>query len=165
MLFHPRSKDRPFHLGPFPLETLPRDENVRAAEAGRPAVQVVDDIRQRPNDLLTGAVDHYREIFSEFVEGVSARAKAPVPDDLERRSTDIKGATYFLDASGAGICRIPQNGWLAGVQIPSHEFAVVVVVEHPRLPEVGNLARDWTQSAAQATADMRVCEIACCLAE
>ncbi|MEQ1354389.1 MAG: reductive dehalogenase domain-containing protein [Candidatus Acidiferrum sp.] len=165
MLFHPRSKDRPFHLGPFPLETLPRDENVRTAEAGRPAVQVVDDIRQRPNDLLTGAVDHYREIFSEFVEGVSAKAKAPVPDDLERRSADLKGATYFLDASCAGICRIPQNGWLAGVQIPSHEFAVVVVVEHPRLPEAGNLARDWTQSAAQATADMRACEIACCLAE
>ena len=70
-----------------------------------------------------------------------------------------------MDASCAGICRIPKNGWLDGVQIPSHDFAIVVMVEHPRLPEAKNLAYDWTKSSVQATADMRACEIACCLAE
>ena len=28
MLIHPRGKDRPYHLGPFPLETLPTDSSV-----------------------------------------------------------------------------------------------------------------------------------------
>ena len=88
MLFHPRSKDRPFHLGPFPLETLPRDENVIAVEARRPPIAAIHGLPQRPDDVLTGAVDHYREIFSKFVEGIPAEAKAPVPDDLEPRSVD-----------------------------------------------------------------------------
>ena len=36
MLIHPRGKDRPYHLGPFPLETLRRDESVaRARGAAR----------------------------------------------------------------------------------------------------------------------------------
>ena len=38
MLLYPRSKNRPFHLGRFPLETLPRDESVIAVEAGRIAI-------------------------------------------------------------------------------------------------------------------------------
>jgi hypothetical protein len=36
MFIHPRSKDRPYHLGPFPLETLTRDDGVIAREAARP---------------------------------------------------------------------------------------------------------------------------------
>lgn len=165
MLFHPRSKDRPFHQGPFPLEALPRDQNVITFEASRPPIAAIPGGPRRPNDVLASAVDHYRDIFSKFVEGVPAQAKAPVPDDLQLRSIDIKGGTYFMDASCAGICRIPKNGWLAGVQIPSHDFAIVVMVERPRLPEAENLAHDWTRSSAQAAADMRACEIACCLAE
>jgi len=34
---HPRNKDRPFHFGSFPLETLRRDVRVVEAEAKRPA--------------------------------------------------------------------------------------------------------------------------------
>ena len=165
MLFHPRSKDRPFHLGPFPLEALPRDQNIITFEASRPPIAAINGSPRRPNDALTSAVDHYREIFSQFVEGIPAQAKAPVPDDLEPRSVDIKGGAYFMDASCAGICRIPESAWLTGLQKPSHDFAVVVMVEHPRLPEAKNLAHDWTRSSVQATADMRACEIACCLAE
>jgi reductive dehalogenase len=39
------------------------------------------------------------------------------------------------------------------------------MVEHPRCAETGNLANEWTSAAVTATADMRACEIACCLAE
>ncbi len=165
MLLHPRSKDRPFHLGPFPLESLPRDENVFAAEAKRMAVTPAPRPIRRSDDVLTRAVDHYREIFAKFTEGVPANAKAPVPDDLERRSADIKGGAYFLDASGAGICRIPENAWRDGGATLPHAFAVVIMVGHPRLPEANNLAYEWARTAIVPTAGMRACEIACCLAE
>ena len=165
MLLHPRSKHRAFHLGPFPLESLPRDENVIAAETGRMAIPILPNTIRPADHVLTRAADHYREIFSKFAGGTPANAKAPVPNDLERRSADIKGGAYFMDASGAGICRIPDNAWMTGAAKLSHDFALVVMVEHPRLPEADNLAHDWVHPAVAATADMRACEIACCLAE
>jgi reductive dehalogenase len=165
MFLHPRSKDRPFHLGPFPLESLPRDEDVIALEAGRMAIPITPDTLRRPDDVLLRATDHYRELFSKFAEGTPASAKAPVPNDLERRSADIKGGAYFMDASCAGICRIPESAWMVGAAKQPHDFALVVMVEHPRRPETDNLAREWTRTAIEAASDMRAAEIACCLAE
>ncbi len=162
MLFYPRSKNRPFHLGPFPLEALRRDETILSAESARPprAAQAMP----APEGELAHALAHYRDLFAQFADGAPASAKAPVPDDLERRAVDLKGAAYFLDASGAGICRIVPNAWLTGTEALPHNFALVIVVEHPRQPEAGNLARDWTAQAASAAAEMRGAEIACCLA-
>ncbi|HEY4775169.1 MAG TPA: reductive dehalogenase domain-containing protein [Xanthobacteraceae bacterium] len=165
MLLHPRSKNRPFHLGPFPLEAFARDEILIAAESRRPP-RPPDRAQAKPaDDALTRAAHHYRALFATFAEGESARAQAPVPENLARRAADIKGSAYFLDASGAGICRVPVNAWLAGAQRPPHDFAVVVLVEHPRQPEADNLAHNWVRSARAATMDMRAAEIACCLAE
>ena len=61
MLIHPRSKDRPYHLGSFPLETLRTDDSVAAREAARPP-------RGAPADTqavgpLGKAADHYRATF------------------------------------------------------------------------------------------------------
>ena len=36
MLLYPDSKNRPFHLGTYPLEVLDRDETVIAVESERP---------------------------------------------------------------------------------------------------------------------------------
>ena len=36
MFFYLKSRNRPYHLGPFPLETLPRDDSVTAVESERP---------------------------------------------------------------------------------------------------------------------------------
>ena len=165
MLLHPRSKDRPFHLGSFPLESLPRDASIIAVEASRISIPAGASTFPLSNDALSRASNHYREIFARCAEGTPARAKAPVPDDLERRSTDIKGAAYFMDASCAGICRIPPSAWIADSAKLPHDIALVVMVEHPRRAEADNLAYEWTNSAVAAAADLRACEIACCLAE
>ena len=137
MLLYPRSKNRSFHLGPFPLESLPRDESIIAVETGRIAISSGLSTIPPSNDALSRASDHYGKIFSKFAEGAPAGAKAPVPDDLERRSIDIKGGAYFMDASCAGICRIPQSAWIADSAKLPHDIAVVVMVEHPRRAETG----------------------------
>jgi ferredoxin len=165
MFLHPRSKDRPFHLGPFPLEALPRDADVLALEDRRAPIAIAPGTVRQSDDALSRAVDHYRDLFSKFVGGTPASAKAPVPDDLERRSADIKGAAYFMDASCVGICRILENAWIPGAAKVPHDFALVVVVEHPRRPETDNLAHEWTRTAVATTSDMRAAEVACCLAE
>lgn len=164
MILHPRSRNRPFHLGPFPLETLRRDDDAGQREtraAPRPAAAASPG----GTDALSRAAIKYRDLFARFVEGEAARARAPVPDDLERRAADLKGAAYFMDASGVGICAMPDNAWLAGAERPAHGFAIVLLLERPRLPEPGNAARGWVQPAAGAIAMLRAAELAACLAE
>jgi len=162
MLIHPRGKNRPYHLGPFPLETLRTDDSVNAREAARPPLSAIPALS--PQGPLGRAADHYREIFAKFIDGPVAPKQAPVPNDLARRAADVKGAAYFLDASQVGICEIPHNAWLGGLQHPAHRHAVVIVVERPRMPEDDNLARDWIAPALDTIADMRAAEIAVCVA-
>ncbi len=85
MLLHPKSKNRPFHLGPFPLEALPRAPELVAAEAARPPLaapraDVIDDAC-----LLARASRSYQALFQPFFDGEEALGIAPLPDDLARR--------------------------------------------------------------------------------
>lgn len=162
MFIHPRSKDRPYHLGPFPLETLTRDQSVIVEETARPSLGATPTAAG--DGPLARAADHYRELFAKFADGPAAPKPAPVPDDLSRRAADIKGAAYFLDAAQVGICAMPASAWRAGGERPAHEFAIVLLVERPRTPEVDNPARDWIAPAQAAIADMRAAEIAVCVA-
>jgi len=157
MLIRSRSKDRPFHLGPFPLEALPHDDAVAAAEAARPRRALPE--RPPAEGLLADAVATFTDIYAGFAEGKVAPERAPVPDDLARRAADIKGAAYFMDASQVGICRIPDNAWLEGVAPEAHDYAVVVLVEHGRVPEPDNLAHGWAAPAVAAAGEMRATEI------
>ena len=163
MFIHSPSKNRPFHWGPFPLETLPRDASRIAGEAARPPRR--REALAREGGLLVGTVDRYREIYAGLAEGEVAPAPAPVPDDLERRAADIKGGAYFMDASQVGICRLPAAAWYAdAAPLEGHDHAVVVLVEHGRLPEPGNLARGWIAPAVVAAAEMRAAELAALVA-
>jgi reductive dehalogenase len=162
MIVHPRNKDRPFHFGAFPLETLPRDPGQIEAEARRPARAGAAE--EAPSGLLALAARKYRNIFAKLADGPAAPARAPVGEDLLRRVMDLKGSAYFLDASLAGICAVPANAWVPICENPAHGFALVVLVEHGRLPEAGNLAHEWAFSAVPAAADMRAAEISVVLA-
>ena len=163
MLFRTAADSRPFHLGTYPLESLPRDAALAQAETGRPALDAPVP-GPAPEGPLAKTARHYRGLFAALAQGEVAPKKAPVPDDLERRAIDIKGFGYFMDAAQVGICAMPEGAWLNGAEPADHGFAVVVLVEHGRLPEPGNLARDWLGPAVEEIADMRAAEIAVCVA-
>ena len=146
---------RPYHLGRFPAETLPRDDAIQATEAARPASPAAAEPAP-PEGLLAIAARRYLEVYAGFRDDDAAAEAAPVPDDRERRTTDIKGSAYFLNAAHVGICRIPELAWRQGRQ-GEHEIAVVLLIEHGRVPETGNLAEPWL---APATADVAAAEIA-----
>ncbi|HSM19205.1 MAG TPA: Fe-S protein, partial [Hyphomicrobiales bacterium] len=153
---------RPYHLGPYPLETLPRDASVAEEEAARPRLAKPADA-PAPEGPLGAALRTYREIYADHAAGDERPQAAPVPDDLERRAVDIKGYAYFMNASQVGICRIPDNAWCSGIARPQHDHAVVILVAHGRLPEADNPARDWVAPALAEASDMRAAEIAVCL--
>ena len=61
MLVYPRSRNRPFHLGPFPLEALQRDDSVIAEESEKPPAQPTTS--EREDGLLVAASDRYSDIY------------------------------------------------------------------------------------------------------
>lgn len=163
MFVHAPSKNRPFYLGRFPLETLPTDTDVADREAARPAL-IAQAEPAAQHGPLARAATHYRDLFAAFIDGPVAGKPAPVPDDLALRTADIKGAATFLDAAQTGICAIPPSAWIAATDHPAHEVAIVIMVERPRVPEPDNLASEWVQPARDAVAGMRAAEIAVCVA-
>ncbi len=153
------NKNRYFHYGPYPLERLRRDEQIAMDErrAGR---------NDRPvpangaSSNYAAALGKYHNIFKQFCKGDVAPAKAPAPDDLQRRSIDIKGAGYFLDAAQVGICELFESCWYKDATPEKHSHGIVVLAEYSRLPEADNLARDWLKGAIHETAQVRAFEVA-----
>lgn len=157
MLNFNRSK-RPVDLGPYPLERLRRDPAVIAEEAARPP-QDMGALASGPSSPLVRATITHLDAYEALREPEPFSQIAPVPDDLARRTRDIKGAGYFLDASQVGICVMPENGWLNGVS-PSHSHAVVVLVEYGNPIDEDNKAAGWVTGNEHLVATLRAAEIA-----
>ena len=162
MFLFPRSKNRPFHFGPFPLETLRRDSTVYAREEKRSAVVMPGPARDQSG--IGGVAEAYQRLFSQFKEGKAAAQTAPLPEDLGPRAVDLKGAAYFLDASMAGICEIPATAWLRPPEDTIQRHALVILLEHARLPEQTNIAFSWIGGSAASLHHLRITEIATCIA-
>jgi reductive dehalogenase len=153
------NKNRPFHLSPYPLERLSKDESIIATEHAAARNEKPAKM-QRADTQYAEALNIYHEVFKNFCEGESTPAKAPVPDDLERRMIDIKGAGFFLDASQIGICEISDACWYTGAVAKPHTHAIVVLAKYSRLPESDNLAHNWLKGSLHQTAEMRAFEVA-----
>lgn len=149
---------RPVELGPYPLETLRRDPSQIAVEAKRAAEAPIAP-RQAGSASLVDAVLSHLNAYDELREPEPFAEMAPVPDDLPRRSADIKGAGFFLDASQIGICEIPDNFWLSASG-SGHTHAVVVLVEHSDPIDSDNPASGWTEGNDDLIGTLRAAEIA-----
>ena len=159
------NKNRPVDWGPYPLERLPRDASIVAQEANLPRLQPPTARMVDEGNLLTRAIAKYHAIFRTLEMDTPAAAKAPVPDDLARRTQDIKGSGYFLDASQMGICAMPEKAWLADREPLPHSHAIIVLIAHGRLPECDNLAHDWVKGQEDVAASMRAFEISIAISE
>ena len=163
MFFRLPSRHRPYHLGSYPLETLPHDHAITAREQERPAVDP-PGFTAKPCGPLARALQEYLGVFVRNAVTEPAPVKAPVPEDPQRRMIDIKGYSYFMNASQVGICRLTPNAWCKGAAPLAHDFAVVLLLAHGRIPERDNPARAWIEPAIEDAADCRIGGIAVCLA-
>ncbi|MCH8070944.1 MAG: Fe-S protein [Proteobacteria bacterium] len=157
------NKRRPYHQGPYPLERIARDPAIRDREISLPKSATRPGAKSAAEGFGE-AVEKYHQIFHQLRDSQPAPAKAPVPDDLQRRMIDIKGSGYFLNASHIGICELADSCWLADSTPLAHSHAVVVLVEHSRTPENGSLANSWVGDVVRETAEFRAYEIAISIA-
>ncbi len=106
------TKDRPPHLGPFPLERLLRADTLPDL-ADVPPMQAIDFRRPEDPKSVVNAMAEYQAMMDAIRDGLVAKVKSECPDDLVERSNHLKGFGYFSDASMIGICRIPEEARLA----------------------------------------------------
>ncbi|MCW5629632.1 MAG: 4Fe-4S dicluster domain-containing protein [Rhodoferax sp.] len=104
-------RDRPVHLGPYPLERLRRSDTAPdlSAVAAMQALSFDD-----PNpESLNHAMARYIGMFDLVRDGTVNAEPGEVPDDPQQRSDHLKAAGYYFDASMMAIGRLPAAAILA----------------------------------------------------
>ncbi len=143
-------KDRPVHLGPYPVERLRRAALSPAAQTA-----LTGEGRSPAPGRLSGHIFDYYELFAPLRDGDVAPAKAPLPDDAQAVANEIKASGIFLGATAIGICAIAGAN---GSKQP--QKAIVLAVEIPRSIEVDNPAYAWTKNSGRDIAALRAGEVA-----
>jgi reductive dehalogenase len=98
-------KERPVHLGPYPLERLAR-------ASALPDMSMLETLRPlsfsdsgRPQSLMH-AMARFIGMFDVIRDGTVATEVADIPEDPAERARHIKAAAYFFDASMVGVCAL-----------------------------------------------------------
>ena len=105
-------RNRPVHLGPYPLEKLKRVTQVQNLDS-LPAQQGLSFQRPDNPTSIINAMQEYQAMLDATRDGLVKRDRATVPDDLTERANHLKSFGYFCDAAMVGTCEIPANAWLS----------------------------------------------------
>ena len=152
-------RKRPVHLGPYPLERLPRLDDPAATP---PAVGGTSPAEARIEGPQGAghAYGRYFDLLDADRSGPVAEP-APIPDDLAERAANLKAGCYFLDADMAGCGLIPTDAWSGpDGPITGHSHAVVVLVAHSRMVGRNQPGDRWIDGTRQVNADLRAAELA-----
>ncbi len=104
-------KNRPVHLGSYPLEKLARTDR-------KPDLSSVPKMQQisfrRPDDpsSIVNAMQEYQAMLDATRDGLVKPETGIIPTSPEKRANHLKAFGYYCDASMVGVCEIPQKAWL-----------------------------------------------------
>ncbi len=104
-------KDRPVHMGPYPLERLSRQDQAEPGDV--PPFQPLDFQRPETPDSIVNAMGEYQAMLDAIRDGLVNKVKSEIPDDVQERANHLKGFGYFNDASMVAICRIDEKSRLS----------------------------------------------------
>ncbi|NNE81451.1 MAG: reductive dehalogenase [Silicimonas sp.] len=104
-------KNRPVHLGPYPVERLRR---VDAPDLlGLPRPQPLEFRRPDAPESIVNAMAEYQAMMDAIRDGFVNKARAECPDDPGERANHLKSFGYFADSSMMGVCRLAPEARLA----------------------------------------------------
>lgn len=104
-------KNRPVHLGPFPLERLARLSDP-ALPAEVPAFEPLSFTRPDRPESIVNAMTESQAMLDAVRDGLVNGARADIPEDLVERQNHLKAFGYFSDVSMAGTCALPEAAFL-----------------------------------------------------
>ncbi|MEP7280411.1 MAG: 4Fe-4S double cluster binding domain-containing protein [Rubrivivax sp.] len=138
-------RDRPVHLGPWPLERLTRHDGPPDLAALPPMTPLAFDAPDPAS--LVHAMAPYMAMFDLVRDGTVNPVPGEIPVDPLERSNHLKAAGYYFDASMMAVCTLPDAARLAAP------------IRNPRVAALGaELERSQPQSFA-AGMDMILADV------
>lgn len=119
-------KNRPVHLGPYPVERLARRDAPSDLSVVPEMQQLVFSNSKEPHSIINAMREH-QAMLDAIRDGLINKAVAETPSDRTERANHLKAFGYFSDASVVGVCRMTRSALLP------HPFVN---------PDVGRLAND-----------------------
>ncbi len=174
--------DRPFRLGPYPMETVqsvsepttlidtpnvPRvpkrhDMFMRAAigDLGDKAKAQLDGFRMITKNPFGHAMVPVLGAQVPLQYGEAAPTPVAGSDDPAANADAIKAALYYLGADMVGICEIPPYAWYShdvdGSEIrPYHRYAISILIDQGFETMEGASGDDWISGAQSMRAYLR----------
>ncbi len=138
-------KNRPFHLGPYLLERLPR-LNGPADLSCVPPMQALSFHREQA-DSLVNAMRRYQAMLDVIRDGLVKKERAVIPRDHDERSRHLKSFGYYQDASQAGICALSPDMFLAEP------------LENPDTGDIADIVRNKQTKTLAAGIDVVMAEL------
>ncbi|WP_282606270.1 2Fe-2S iron-sulfur cluster-binding protein [Pelagibius sp. Alg239-R121] len=105
-------KNRPVHLGPYPLERLKRQSEMPDL-ADVPVMQQLAFLDADNPESLSNPMALFIGMLDAIRDGSIAVNRSEIPSEPEARSDHLKAAGYYFDATQAGICKLPAAAFLA----------------------------------------------------
>ena len=103
-------RNRPVHLGPYPLERLQRQDTPELE--GLPAPEPLEFTRPKSPASIVNAMADYQAMMDAIRDGLVNKVVADCPEDPSERAEHIKAFGYFCDASMVGTCLLPADAVL-----------------------------------------------------
>ena len=99
------SKNRPVHLGPYPVERLKRMPKVDLSSV--PDMAPLTFQRPEMPENIVNAMGEYQAMLDAIRDGLINKVEAVIPEDPQTRADHLKAFGYFNDAAMIGICALP----------------------------------------------------------
>lgn len=98
-------RNRPVHLGPYPLERLARTDAAPDLDRIPPMRRVSFHRRDAPHSIVNAMAD-YQAMLDAIRIGLVAKVRSVCPEDPQVRADHLKAFGYFSDASMAATCAL-----------------------------------------------------------
>ena len=138
-------KHRPFHLGPYPLERLPRSDRPLDLSVVPPMEQLI--FHREEEASLVNAMRRYQAMLDAIRDGMVKKDKAVIPDDLQERARHLKSFGYYQDVSQAGVCELVPEMFLSDP------------IANPDIDELAELLRSQQTKTLAAGIDVIMAEL------
>jgi len=103
-------KNRPMHLGPYPLEKLRRVATPQGLNDLPPQAGL--SFRTQDPLSIVNAMQEYQAMLDATRDGLVKPERAEIPEDPQDRADHLKAFGYYCDAAMVGICKVPDGTWL-----------------------------------------------------
>ncbi len=105
-------RQRPVHMGPYPLERLTRVSGMPDLSAVSPMAELSFHRPDHPESIVNAMADH-QAMMDAICDGKVNPAVAEIPSDPTERANHLKAFGYFSDASMIGIGPVPGQALLS----------------------------------------------------